>query len=119
MAELARKNREVDIAGGEGVRGHSGLEGILESVKWPMSTGLEGWGPIDRTIELHASARANQIPVIFATGMGADFPSPWAGRSGGGSRLTPEQEEIAYKIVDEIASIPGELVIKKASASAF
>jgi maleamate amidohydrolase len=95
-------------------------EDILESVKkWPMSTGLEGWEAIDRTVELLASARANQIPVIFATGMGADFPSPWAGRNGGGRRLTPEQEEIAFKIVDEIAPIPGELVIKKASASAF
>jgi maleamate amidohydrolase len=96
-------------------------EDILESVKkWPMSCGLEGWEAIDRTKELLAAARANNIPVIFATGMG-DFPSPWAGRTGGGgpSKLTPEQQEIAFKIVDEIAPQPGELIIKKASPSAF
>ncbi|MEA2642908.1 MAG: hypothetical protein QOF51_4302 [Chloroflexota bacterium] len=95
-------------------------EDILESVKkWPMSCGLEGWEAIDRTQELLAAARANKIPVIFATGFG-DFPSPWGSRSNRGpSRLTSEQQEIAVKIVDEIAPIDGELVVRKASASAF
>ncbi len=95
-------------------------EDILESVKkWPMSCGAEGWEAIYKTQELLKAARANKIPVVFATGYG-DFPSPWGGKKRSGeSKLTPEQQEIAYKIVDEIAPIEGELVIKKASASAF
>jgi len=94
-------------------------EDILESVKkWPMSCGLEGWEAIDRTAELLASARASSIPVVFATGLGNDFPSPWGAR-GGRAKLTPEQQEIQFKIVEEIAPMPGELVVKKASASAF
>jgi maleamate amidohydrolase len=95
-------------------------EEILDSVKkWPMSTGMEGWEAIDRTKELLASARANGIPVIYSVGMGSEFPSPWARGGGGGSRLTAEQNAIANKIVDEIAPIAGEVVLKKASASAF
>jgi len=97
-------------------------EPILESVKtWPMSCGLEGWEAIYQTQTLLASARANGIPVIFATGYGDDWPTPWNGRGNPGTRreLTPEQKKIAVKIVDEIAPIEGELVVRKASASAF
>ena len=64
-------------------------EDILESVKkWPMSCGAEGWEAIYRTQELLTAARANRIPVIFATGLG-DFPSPWGSQEG--SR--PEQTD--------------------------
>jgi|SRR5579871_906750 len=93
---------------------------LLEAVKtWPSSCGLEGWEAIYKTQELLAAARANKIPVVFATGLD-NFPSPWGSRTkGSGSRLTPEQQEIAYKIVDEIAPAEGELVVRKAAASAF
>jgi nicotinamidase-related amidase len=93
-------------------------EPILDAVKtWPMSCGEEGWEAIHRTEELLAAARANHIPVIYATGM--EFPSPWGTRKERKSSLTPEQQAIQFDIVEEIAPIEGELVVKKASASAF
>lgn len=93
-------------------------EPILESVKtWPMSCGLEGWEAIDRTQELLEAARSAGIPIVFATGLG-EFPSPWGMREPGPG-LTPEQKEISFKIVEELAPRPNELVIYKAAASAF
>lgn len=93
-------------------------EPILESVKtWPMSCGLEGWEAIYRTQELLEAARSAGIQIVFATGLG-DFPSPWSSREPSPG-LTPEQEEISFKIVEELAPRPGELVIRKAAASAF
>jgi nicotinamidase-related amidase len=92
---------------------------ILESVKtWPMSCGMEGWEAVYKTQELLDSARSADIPIVFATGLG-DFPSPWGMRDQGPGRLTAEQKEIAFKIVEELAPRPSELVIKKAAASAF
>ena len=94
-------------------------EPILESVKtWPMSCGLEGWEAIYRTQELLEAARSAGIPIVFATGLD-DFPSPWGMRENGPSKLTPEQKEISFKIVEELAPRPNELVIRKAAASAF
>jgi len=94
-------------------------EPILESVKtWPMSCGLEGWEAIYRTQELLESARSAGIPIVFATGLG-DFPSPWGNKERGESKLTKEQKEISFKIVEELAPRPEELVVRKAAASAF
>ncbi|MEA2640178.1 MAG: hypothetical protein QOF51_1572 [Chloroflexota bacterium] len=92
---------------------------LLEAVKtWPSSCGEEGWEAIRRTKELLAAARANHIPVAFSTDMD-NFPSPWSGGGGGPSRLTPAQQAIQHKISDDIAPQPGELVVQKASPSAF
>jgi nicotinamidase-related amidase len=94
---------------------------ILESIKtWPSSTGLEGWAAIDETVGLLASARANNIPVIYCHGFD-DFPSPWGSR-GKRNRLSNLPEEMrrkANQIVDEIAPQPGELVLQKAAPSVF
>jgi len=95
-------------------------EELLEAVKkWPMSCGLEGWEAIDKTKELLAAARAAKIPVIFTNNAVDGMPS-WA-RGGGGNRpqLTDEQKAISQDIVEEIAPLPGELVIHKSSPSAF
>ena len=97
-------------------------EPILESVKtWPMSCGLEGWEAIDKTVELLASARANDIPVIYVHGL-EGFPSPWFGSRARRSErmaMPEEMRKIANKIVDEIEPQPDDLVIQKAAASAF
>jgi maleamate amidohydrolase len=100
-------------------------EPILESIKtWPMSCGLEGWEAIDKTVELLASARASNIPVIYCHGL-EDFPAAWSGRrpkSGATNpmdKLPAEARAKANQIVEEIAPQPGDLVIKKASASVF
>ena len=97
-------------------------EPILESVKtWPMSCGLEGWEAIDKTVELLASARANDVPVIYVHGL-EGFPSPWFGsrfKKRERMAMPEEMRKIANKIVDEIEPQPGDLVIQKAAASAF
>ena len=81
-----------------------------------VALGIPKWRVIGKYVLPNV---AQNIPVIFSTGMGTEFPSPWARGGGGGSRLTPEQQAISNKIVDEIAPIAGEVVIKKASASAL
>lgn len=93
-------------------------EPLLESIKrWPGSCGLEGWEALYRTQELLASARANNVPVLYVHGL-ENFV-PWGRRPRRESPLSPEQQEIANKIVDEVAPLPGELVLQKAGASAF
>lgn len=99
-------------------------EPLFESMKkWPMSCGLSGWEAIDRTAELLAMARENDIEVIYARGL-EDFPrrSSWARRGSKGMQQSPLPETEAAmgnEIVAEVAPRPGELVIEKAAASAF
>lgn len=96
-------------------------EPILESVKtWPMSCGLEGWEAIDKTVDLLRAARSNGVPVIYVHGFDKGFV-PWGRRAQKErlSNLPAEMRAKANEIVDEIAPLPGELVLEKAAASAF
>lgn len=96
-------------------------EPFFESIKkWPMSTGLEGWEAIDRTVELIRAARGNGIPVIYVHGMEQGFV-PWGRRAKQErlSHLSAEERAKANQIVDEVAPLPGDLVLQKAAASAF
>lgn len=96
-------------------------EPFFESIKkWPSSCGLEGWAAIDKTVDLVRAARGNGVPVVYVHGMENGFV-PW-GRRARKDRLaglTPDERAKANEIVDEIAPLPGELVIQKAAASAF
>ena len=96
-------------------------EPLLESIKtWPNSCGLDGWEAIYRTQELLKAARENRIPVIYCANI-PDFPTPWPWGSNRKrqSELPPELHKMKYQIVDEVAPQPGELVIQKATPSAF
>jgi maleamate amidohydrolase len=105
-------------------------EPILESIKtWPMSCGIEGWEAIDKTVDLIAGARANDIPVIYLHGFDG-YPNKPIGHWGrritseprerrGLDHLPPEIRAKANQIVEEIAPLPGDLVIEKAAASGF
>ncbi len=96
-------------------------EPIMESIKkWPMSTGLEGWEAIDKTVELLRAARGNGVPVIYVHGFDKGFV-PWGRRAKQErlSNLSAEERALANQIVDEIAPQGGELVLEKAAASAF
>jgi maleamate amidohydrolase len=137
---LTERDKQHLIASGRGSRSHAEFgsrpallviddyygvlgtepEDILESVKkWPSSCGLEGWEAIHHTATLIAAARANQVPIVYATGL-EGFPSPWGARDRGGRPgLTEEQKAIQFKIADEIAPEPGDVVVRKASPSAF
>ena len=98
---------------------------LLESMKkWPHSCGLEGWEAIDKTVELLASAREHDVPVIYVRGLKEKLPAKknakWRNRVGNYlDDLPPEQAARAGDIVDEIAPEPGDAIIYKAAASAF
>jgi nicotinamidase-related amidase len=95
-------------------------EPIFESMKlWPGSTGLEGWEAVDRTAELLAVARANDIPVIHVKGMQGINPWVRRKRSAPPEGVTSEMLKKGTQIVDEVAPVAGELVIEKSAPSAF
>src|SRR5215213_6872751 len=100
---LTERDKQHLIASGRGSRSHAEFgsrpallliddyygvlgtepEDILESVKkWPSSCGLEGWEAIHHTAALIAAARANKVPIVYATGL-EGFPSPWGARDRG------------------------------------
>ncbi len=97
---------------------------LLESVKtWPTGTGQEGWQAVYRTRELLHVARANGIPVVYCANI-AGFPSEWPRgakpRREKKRQLIPKEwRHREFEIVKEVAPQPGELVVRKASASAF
>jgi maleamate amidohydrolase len=97
-------------------------EPIFESMKmWPLSTGLEGWAAIDRTVGLIASAREHGIPVIHVKGLhtGVDHWVKYKKKSNTNPAMSPELRQRGTEIVDEVKPLAGELVIEKAAASAF
>jgi nicotinamidase-related amidase len=100
-------------------------EPILEAVKtWPSSCGLAGWNALPHIQELLSAARKAGIPVIHTTGLDGAGVKGWAALREGteSTGTTPEAMERyrhRYDIIDEVAPLPGEAVIKKSSPSAF
>jgi nicotinamidase-related amidase len=100
---------------------------LLESMKtWPHSCGLEGWEAIDKTVELLASAREHNVPIIYVRGLREGLPRKgprkWRNREDTSDymELIPEEwRNRAGDIVDEIAPQPGDAIIQKAAPSAF
>lgn len=92
---------------------------IVEAVrKWPMSCGAEGWAAVDRAAELLETARAAEIPIAHITLL--EFPTPWArGSVGATAERAPQELDVAYEIVAEVAPRGDELVIRKSAPSAF
>ncbi len=97
-------------------------EPILESIKtWPGSCGLAGWEAVDKTVELLASARENNIPIIYCHGLD-DFNVPWNRKGGRGNPLAHLPAEVrakANEIIAEVTPRPGDTVLKKTAASIF
>lgn len=98
-------------------------EPLLQAIKtWPGSTGLAGWQAIPHVQRLIAAAREAGVPVIHATG-NTEVPH-WSDRR---ESLRPrpsdpaaiERRKHRYDIIDEVAPIAGEVVIRKSSPSAF
>jgi nicotinamidase-related amidase len=102
-------------------------EPLLEAVKtWPGSCGLAGWQAIPHLQTLLRAARDAQLPVVHVTG--ADFAgvTRWsASRKASPSRPhesdpdARDRERRRWDIIDEVAPLPGEAVLRKASPSAF
>lgn len=105
--------------------GHQRLP-LEESVKdWPMSCGLEGWAAIDRIAVLLRAAREQKIPIVYIRNSETFPTDPLRVAQRGGRPRTPspalpaDVRALANEIVNEIAPLPGELILEKAAPSAF
>ena len=98
---------------------------IVEAIEtWPSSCGLAAWEAIPHIQTLLNAAREAGIPVVHATGREADGLADWSEwREIYGSRdRSPEAVERRsrrWDIIDEVAPLPGEPVLRKSSPSAF
>jgi maleamate amidohydrolase len=96
---------------------------LLEAIKtWPGSCGMAAWEALPHLQRLLGLARELHLPVIHITGLdGAGMPGWSEAAHGEGRRgsMSPEQRQRRYQIVDEVAPMPGEVVLRKASPSAF
>jgi nicotinamidase-related amidase len=91
---------------------------------WPGSCGLAGWEALPHLQQLLAAARAAGIPVVHTTGGSRDEMAHWSrgtqtDADAGGDSAMLDRLRRRDDIVDEVAPIPGEMVIRKASPSAF
>ena len=99
---------------------------LLEAIKtWPASCGLAGWQALPRIQRLLATARQVGIPVIHITMLDADGMLGWSEAAHRDSFHEPtdpamlERWRRRTEIVDEVAPIAGELVLRKSAPSAF
>jgi maleamate amidohydrolase len=103
-------------------------EPLLDMVKtWPGGMGLAGWEGLARVKELLGVAREVGIPVIHITGLHEDL-SGVPGWRESSHRMPPKQfkdeaeadrNRRKYDIPDEIEPLPGEVLLRKTSPSAF
>ena len=99
---------------------------LLESMKeWPSSCGLAGWNALPHIQQLLAAARGAGLPVLHLTGLDDAGMMGWnEAIHGGASRAAKagvpgERVQRRYDIVDEVAPIEGEVVLRKTAPSAF
>jgi nicotinamidase-related amidase len=101
-------------------------EPLLKAIEtWPSSCGLAAWEALPRIQRLLATARTAGIPVIHVT-MLADSGMPgWYEAAHAAARPTPpdpvalDRLRRGPEIIDELAPIAGEVVLRKSSPSAF
>ena len=96
-------------------------EPLLEAIEtWPGSCGPAGWQALPHIQRLLAGARGLGQPVIHVTGW-EGLPG-WRDATPRGGPAAPgdaERRRRRFDIVDEVAPIDGEVVIRKTSPSAF
>jgi nicotinamidase-related amidase len=90
---------------------------LLEAIRtWPQSCGPRAWEALPHIQRLLAGARTAGLPVIHVT-MLTDAGMPgWSEAAHG--RGTP-RDDAGYEIISEVAPLPGEVVLRKSSPSAF
>lgn len=100
-------------------------EPLLETVRtWPGSCGLAAWDAIPHIQTLLKVAREARIPIVHTTGLDQD-----SGVEGWNRHDLPQHANLSPKardrrrrkwdIIDEVAPLPGEVVLRKSSPSAF
>jgi maleamate amidohydrolase len=85
---------------------------LLEAIEtWPYSCGLAGWEALPPIQHLLRVARERGLPVVHTTGMAIGAPKA--------DSVDPNGQGGGYEIVESVAPLAGELVIRKAAPSAF
>ena len=101
---------------------------LLEAVKtWPGSCGLAGWQALPSIQRLLALARELGLPVVHLTGLDDAGMPGWneaIHRDTGRGHADPSSDGLdrrrrRYQIVDQVAPLPGEVVLRKTAPSAF
>jgi nicotinamidase-related amidase len=97
-------------------------EPLLEAIKtWPGSCGLAGWEALPSIQRLLAECRSLGVPVVHLTGL-EGMPGWRDVNPRGGGTADPaiaDHRRRRYDIVDEVAPIEGEVVLRKTAPSAF
>jgi nicotinamidase-related amidase len=100
-------------------------EPLLEAVKtWPGSCGLTAWQAIPQIQTLLKVAREASIPIVHMTGLDHAGVEGWSVRReamppAGLSPAARERRQRRWDIIEEVAPLPGEAVLRKSSPSAF
>jgi nicotinamidase-related amidase len=94
---------------------------ILEMIKtWPGSMGYAAWEALDNIADLLATAREAGMPIAHVRGLSPDSGMP--GRVHPDDISDPEKRDRAIRgreFMPQAAPLAGEIVLEKASASAF
>lgn len=102
-------------------------EPLMEAIRtWPSSCGMAGWNAVPHIQKLIAAARVAGIPVVHITMLADSGMAGWseAIHCGGQVPAAPtgavlDRKKRAAEIIDEVAPVDGEIVLKKTAPSAF
>jgi maleamate amidohydrolase len=103
-------------------------EPLLEAIKtWPSSCGPAAWDALPRIQQLLSASRQAGIPVIHITMLADSGISGWneaahrdyPARAASNDPATLDRLRRGSEIIEELSPIPGEVVLRKASPSAF
>lgn len=88
--------------------------------KWPATCGMNGWNALPHIQRALAAAREHGIPVFHVTGYN-DLPNWRDQRKGSAPANEGAQERFdrRHDIVDQVAPVAGELVLRKTAPSCF
>lgn len=114
---LGRRPAVVLVDVYRGALGHRGAERDRTLADYPSACGPSAWAAVDEMVRIIAVARAAAVPVVHVTGL-AFNPSPWNRKYSPTSSRPPRRPD-HLAIVAEVAPLAGELVLEKASPSAF
>lgn len=94
---------------------------LLEAIQdWPGSVGMAGWDALPHVQRVLAAARAAGIPVVHLSQ--SEIIPGWRHRNPPTTPPGPEMQDRLrrkYDIIDEVAPVAGEVVIRKTSPSGF
>ena len=100
-------------------------EPLLEAVKtWPGSCGLAAWQAIPHLQTLLRAAREAHLPIVHLTGLDDSGVAGWSAGwdASPPADLSPDARDRhtrRWDIIEEVAPLPGEAVLRKSSPSAF